>query len=278
MIKSHILRFSPPILVELLRYSATYLRHRKVRHLVEKNRSLKDLHKGKRCFILATGPSIKQQDLTPLKDELCISVSNFFVHDAYDIIKPAYHCIAPWHPPITLEQLGDWMKEVHVKTKEATLVLSASDYQEHQKGNWFPERKCVYLSMVKPPNTPISYRNLDCSGMLPAIASVPVMAIYLAMHFGCTPIYLLGTDHDWILHFGQSRHFYEESSHSMARDGYNEWQCSSLLKEFRSHVTLWTQYEHLRRYTASSRIQLENATQGGLLDVFPRARYAELFE
>ena len=55
--------------------------------------NLKNKYQGKRCFILGNGPSLKQQDLTLLKDEITF-VSNWFVlHDKYEEINPDYYCI-----------------------------------------------------------------------------------------------------------------------------------------------------------------------------------------
>ena len=51
-----------------------------IEDLLQKNRMLRDLHAGKRCFIVGNGPSIKAQDLTPLRDEVTIVVSSFFRH------------------------------------------------------------------------------------------------------------------------------------------------------------------------------------------------------
>src|SRR6185437_6208885 len=55
------------------------------------NQSIYNRHAGQRCFILATGPSIKTQPLHLLAGETCISVSNFFVHPDYGLIRPRYH-------------------------------------------------------------------------------------------------------------------------------------------------------------------------------------------
>ena len=41
-----------------------------ISRLCKKNSKFKDIHNGERCFILATGPSIKTQNLRPLKNEL----------------------------------------------------------------------------------------------------------------------------------------------------------------------------------------------------------------
>ena len=64
-----------------------------------------------RCFILATGPSINDIDLSILKGEFCISVSNFFVHPLFNEIKPEYHIFAESHHPITEEQYVSWLKD-----------------------------------------------------------------------------------------------------------------------------------------------------------------------
>ena len=56
--------------------------------IIAENSNLKNSYNNiNRCFILATGPSIKNQDLTCLKDEFCISVSNFFVHPLYNLFS-----------------------------------------------------------------------------------------------------------------------------------------------------------------------------------------------
>ncbi|MDP3445863.1 MAG: hypothetical protein Q8T08_23635, partial [Ignavibacteria bacterium] len=82
------------------------------------NLKLKNLEiNQKRCFILATGPSIKKMDLSPLKGELCVSVSNFFVHHQFDDLKPAYHVLAPSHPPITSSDYKSFLEDAfnHMK-------------------------------------------------------------------------------------------------------------------------------------------------------------------
>ena len=42
---------------------------------------LKNSEKGKRCFIIGTGSSIKEQNLTLLKDEIVIGVGGLFMHN-----------------------------------------------------------------------------------------------------------------------------------------------------------------------------------------------------
>jgi hypothetical protein len=77
-----------------------------LKELVAENSKFKNIHHGERCFILATGPSIKTQDLRYLQGELCIGVSQFFLHKDIKIISPKYHVLAPSHHPFNFDDLN----------------------------------------------------------------------------------------------------------------------------------------------------------------------------
>ena len=51
------------------------------RNNLSKLKSLKDSHKGKRCFIIANGPSINSMDLSVLKNELTIGMNRIYLHE-----------------------------------------------------------------------------------------------------------------------------------------------------------------------------------------------------
>jgi len=55
----------PPLLWDKIQYARSYKYFLNYKDLVSKNIELKDIHKGKRCFILGSGPSIKKEDLKP---------------------------------------------------------------------------------------------------------------------------------------------------------------------------------------------------------------------
>ena len=104
-IKSIIKEFIPPIILKAKRkiFNITDSYKPKYAHLVKDNIKFKNIHKGKRVFILASGPSIKTQNLKPLENEYCIAVSHFHLHEDIQIIKPQYHVLAPQHPPFTFD-------------------------------------------------------------------------------------------------------------------------------------------------------------------------------
>ena len=51
----------------------------------------KNLHKGKRCFIVGTGASITDIDMSLLKNEITISFNNILLKDDF---TPTYLCVA----------------------------------------------------------------------------------------------------------------------------------------------------------------------------------------
>lgn len=259
---------------------------RENRHEVMKslhaNMKFKNRHKGERCFILACGPSIKEQDLTLLKNEISISVSNFFMHPDYGLIRPRYHCIpdiSTAHGDFHTEEYAKrWFREMERKTGEAILFLSDGEKKLIKSSGLFRNTEVHYLHFGED-WTEIEKSGIDITRFFPFPQSSSVLALAIAVYMGFEEIYLLGCDHDWILHHGTSLHFYEENENIMAtRPGYSEWAGSDYELQFRCSWNLWDQYKKIYRYSQTMGINIYNATVGGLLDVFPRVRYETLFQ
>ena len=236
------------------------------RGLLAVNSELRDRHKGERCFVLATGPSIKKQDLRPLKNELCISVSNFFVHQHYDVIKPRYHCIAPYHLPISEDEFQAWLKDIAQITRAATIFFSLGDRGRVCRNNYFDGHDVRFLGCCTDESATIN-SSIELTENVMNPQSVTIMALQAAIYMGFKEIYLLGVDHDHILHIGEMKHFYEETEHVVQTD---EWFLPNLGNEFANNWHLWEQYIDMKRCADKRHIGIYNATEGGLLDVYPR--------
>lgn len=248
-----------------------------LRAVLQRNREFHSLHTGGRCFILATGPSIKQQNLKLLESETCIAVSNFFVHPDYAVIKPRYYCITAYHPPITEEAWQSWLAEMSKGTRSATMFFSLTDQERVERKGFFANRKVHYLKFGERQDMLVRH-GVDITRAVLGPQSVPIMALQLAIYMGFRQIHLLGCDHDNILHFGTSSHFYTEDKHAMMRTGYNEWDGVDMELLLTADARLWQQYKAIRRVAGDKSTKIYNATPGGLLDVFPRVNYESLFE
>jgi len=244
--------------------------------ILDRNRELRDRHAGERCFILATGPSIKKQNLKLLKGETCIAVSNFFVHPDYKVIQPKYYCVAGWHPPITEEAWRNWMKDIAAGSGSATMFFSLADRIRIERQGVYSQRQAYYLH-DKTCDFDASQDVLDITRSVPKPCSVSIMALEIAIYMGFQEIYLLGCDHDAIMHHNVSRHFYDEKEHAMVRSGYNEWDGVDVEFHCQSYLKLWGQFKSLRRIAVSRGIRISNATEGGMLDVFENVALQSLF-
>jgi hypothetical protein len=236
---------------------------------------LRGRHKGGRCFVLAGGPSISQQDLTPLEDEVCISTSNFFVHKDYALINPLYHCVPNFcSPPFPESAAVSWFTEMHRALGHATLITDRGNRQKIENHQLFCDRVVRYVDTEGAWTDSLPPDALDLTQPIPPVQSVPVLALMIALYLGFDKIYLLGCDHSWLDHYGDSRHFYPETQVAWVAWGGEAW--GSYGEELRCIHELWTEYRHLRAYAERSGRQIYNATLGGRLDVFERVSFQDV--
>ena len=69
--------------------------------------TLRSLKTSETAFLIATGPSLKFENLQLLAGHDCYSVSNFFLHPDLNSVNPKIHFFAPWHPPLIRENYGN---------------------------------------------------------------------------------------------------------------------------------------------------------------------------
>lgn len=262
-------------------YQARKIEEQKFRSLEERNCIFHNCHQGDRCFILACGPSIKHQNIRLLKHETCIAVNNFFVHNDYAYIQPAYHCLADvtnWHTRTVDEQSAlKWFRVLGDHLKQTALFASIGDRMFLERYDLLRHKTLYYLHLGGNWNNFID-TGIDLTRVLPGVRSVSVLALELAIYMGFQQIYLLGCDHDWIEHHATRQHFYAQNED--VKDEYSRTtsEFQSLEELFQYYVHLWHEYQCLREYAEKRNVQIYNATAGGILDVFPRVAYESLFE
>jgi len=254
--------------------------------MVAKNADLKDCHKGQRCFILATGPSVKEQDLTVLSGELCIGVAFFFLHPQIDIIQPRYHVFAPNHPPFDFDRVDRDLvgAEKHYKHKPIVFYgyrpyrYSVLNYfEQHPREYSLPFRLLNYSNSMQMDEKNYASKDIwDITAAPFQPRTVVYSAIQVAVFMGCMEIYLIGCDHDYLNNLQRTEnHYYPEASG-------NPNDVSFLLSEFTTerwfyeYYSRWRDYRLMQEYLASRGVRIINSTKGGMLDVFPRMRLEDV--
>ena len=242
------------------------------RSAVASNRALHDRHAGERCFIVGNGPSLREQDLRPLANELVITVSNGFLHEDFDVIAPRYHCVPEIsRASLSEDRAAEWLRRMDDRLSTASIVLDVQEHDLVKREEIFTKRESFFLPLVLNRFSHSREQIYDLSRPAPRVQSVPVMAIMLAMYMGCESIYLLGCDHDWFV-TGKYLYFFDRRNIDwkdsfVAEDGTIE---ATLDEQLPSVVRLWDQYKALRRIAEANEVRIFNATAGGALDLFPR--------
>jgi hypothetical protein len=245
---------------------------------LEKNRLLKGVYKGKRCFILGTGPSIKNQDLSSITDETCLLLNSFYLHSEYLKFKDIYHVITGFYlHPNSLESHDYVLSNLNEKLKfqrksNRRFFVNYQDKKLIDKYLSNPDNRNFYTYFIRNIED-IHIYGIDASLPLYSYHSVSVMALQLAIHMGFDEIYLLGLDHDWIVRYAEQAsyyHFYE--SEDVINDNWGQGSNINWGDEFYAHYQLWKQYRLIRSFCMKNNILVCNCTEGGLLDVFPRVR------
>lgn len=242
------------------------------------NVALSGREAGRRCFVLGNGPSAKQLDLGALAGETIISVSNGYLHPAYDRIRPRYHCV----PQVTYGRMTEadvvrWFQEMHARLGDAILVLNETEIDLVRRHRLFEGRTVHYVALRENFDHWPSRDIIDLSRPVPRVESVPVMTLMLAMYLGCRDIYLLGVDHD---HFKTGAYQYAFGLGVQAGKDYSVSAGGAVLTsrhdDFQSLARLWRQYRAIREIADGNGVRIVNATPGGELDEFPRAPLADV--
>mgnify|MGYP001138921770 CR=1 FL=1 len=257
------------------------LRDKKVRSVLATNKVFENCHSGERCFILGTGPSINKQELSILRDEICISLNYFYLHKDYHIINPRYHLVSGLaiHPLIPSEIGHQWYHEMEEKISHSVIFLNYLDREFVLGHNLFKERPVYYLYFGANWDN-LWIEGIDATRILYPAQSVSIMALQLAIYMGFKKIYLLGLDHDWVLRFAERlpTHFYKSEESVLEKSGLTDWEQTDWEEQFLSYWNLWQQYKKLKTFAQSKGAVIYNATAGGLLDVFERVDYNSLFK
>ncbi|MFT6869717.1 MAG: hypothetical protein ACJAYY_000302 [Paraglaciecola sp.] len=101
---------------------------------------------------MGTGPSIKTQNLLPLKDEIVFSLSRFYYHPIYKIIKPKYQVISGYVHHNLVEEDGkayDMAKEVEESSIAKEIFNNYSDKEFFEVNRLFCKKKQTISMQIK---------------------------------------------------------------------------------------------------------------------------------
>lgn len=264
----------------------------KFRITINLNKKLENNHKGKRCFIVGNGPSLKKMDLSHLTNEIVFTVNSIMTNkEIYDQLNSDYHVIIDHGSfKLDLKQKDDRItrdlyKKINYKSKKPICIVDyAGKLAFDSYGLDDLNKYYIYLHS----NLTANYRRkIKLSGNIPTSQNVIHAAIFSAISMGIKKIYLVGcdmtsvflnfeSDIDGNITIAENNHAYN----------YTDSEKKRLLKDFNildneevlhDYAKTFTIFKNIRKYCEKNDIEIYNATSGGGLDVFKRIKFESLF-
>ena len=286
-LKNNIKQFTPPLFLNYVKDFRNYCDFLKHSSLIKTNIILKNKHKGERCFILGSGPSIKDEDLKPLKNEIVFALNNFYVHDDfYEIMSgevEKYYMTAPIHPPQTETEWKDWFSDMEQHMpKNVNLIFGISNQNNNIKSilshhNLFVNFKKYWYYAGININDYYNYkpRDIDITRMTWIADTISIYSIIVAIYMGFSEIYLLGMDHNYICNNKSNYRFYKDGIHQNDEDE-RMLKDTSLTKHLSFSIyKIFHQYELLSN---NSDTEIYNTSRNSLLDIFEYVTFKDIIK
>lgn len=227
--------------------------------------SLKSKYKGKRAFIIGTGPSLRIEDLEKLQSEITFACNKIYLAFEETSWRPTLYTI---EDPL---DIAEYIEDVEKHLNNTTMIFPESYMKNHRK---IPN--AIHYESL---SSQCGYQREFTHDMFAGLyggESVVYGMIQMLVYMGVKEIYLLGVDFTY---------FYKEQQNSPYLIGSGE--INHFHKDYRKEGDLWVEprlensigeYTKAREVSEEMGIKIVNSTRGGALEVFERKDFDSLFE
>lgn len=215
---------------------------------------VKNKHKGERCFIVSTGPSLTVEDVNLIRNEKSISMNTIFrIYDETDW-RPTYYTSEMWGTEMVIREnnltsFEGFAEEYCFFARQSRKLVGDSEKYIFLNVCWL-DHFANYGS------TKFKYTPNLLYGMYD-FYSATHGAIILAIYMGFDEIYLLGTDNTYT----EAKQYFNDGG----KKDFKQANADQKMKKARD-----SGYKELLRISQRQGVKIYNCTRGGKLDVFPR--------
>jgi hypothetical protein len=228
------------------------------RRSLQRLASLKDVHRGQRGFIIGNGPSLKQTDLSRLKNEVTIGMNRFYMAFPELGFTTTYFLSIN---SLVIEQCAADLCSLPIPTFLSWRSRSLIE----------PGEQTIFLHTTY---TGVKF-SPDARRRLWEGATVTYVALQLAFHMGFDEVILIGVDHSFATQGKPNTTVVSQGDDpNHFHPGYFgkgfRWQLPDLETSERAYILAREAYQRIGR-------RVLDATVGGKLTVFPKVEYSSLF-
>jgi len=229
------------------------------RESINRLKVFKDIHKGKRAFIIGNGPSLKQTNLTKLKKEFTFGLNRIY------LLFPELGFTTTYFVSINDLVIGQCADEI-----AALSIPKFIAWHSHRHFKTFPSDITFLYTTYTGPKFAHDMTRRVWEG-----ATVTNVALQLAFYMGFEKVILIGVDHNF-----ESKGDANKTVVSTSDDP-NHFSANYFGKGFRWQLpdldTSEIGYQKARDAYRKAGRQVLDATIGGKLTIFPKVDYNSLF-
>lgn len=240
-------------------FLAWHLNTAKAKNNKKKLLSYHNIHQGKRCFIVANGPSLKNTDLSLLKGEITIGMNRIYLNAQENGFTPTY--IVVHDIPVQLLQF-----------KSDFDALELPKFFNWNVRNSFSNKD--NLTFIRSDFTPKFSTDLTKSSW--GGHSVTSICIQLAYYMGFSEVYLVGKDHSYeqkgvpgklVIATGEEKNHFAK--------GYYKKGMGWRIPDYKGEELAYQMAKEV--FDQENRI-IQDATINGELEIFEKVDYYTLFK
>lgn len=261
---------TPPIILEIVRHILNFLILNLLfkNQVILKNNKLKNKRKKNRAFLIATGPSLRKENLKLLKGEDCFTFSNAFLLKEIKFINPILHFFTPYHLPITKRSFHNWLSKSDKELPKNTDIMMSYDDRSFKSKNLYNCRDIYYLKI----SGKITKFHCDITKPVPKFQTGSLMVLNVLLSMGYKKIYMLGCDHNQLKNFNsQIDNFYKENQDvrlTKKRKLNQNW--GKLDEELKASLLAYNQYREINRIAKHKNIEIINLSKESWIDLFKK--------
>jgi hypothetical protein len=232
------------------------------RESIRRLAALKDVHKGRRAFIIGNGPSLRQTDLSKLKNEFTFGMNRIY------LLFPELGFHTTYFVSINDLVIEQFKDEILAQPMPKFLAWrSHRHFSQHLPITQVPT--FLYTSYTSP------RFSSDIRGRVWEGATVTNVALQVAFHMGFKKVILIGVDHNFTSKGDANKTVVSEGDdpNHFAPNYFGKgakWQLPDL-------DTSETGYTMARDAYRKAGREVIDATVGGKLTIFPKVDYNTLF-
>lgn len=222
-----------------------------------KLKGLKNTYKGKRCFIIASGPSLKYVDFSLLKNEFTIAMNRgYLLKDKVGLKPSMLVCI---DMKTHLEQFYDFYNSIDD-------IPTFYNWRMINRMKELNNRYYIFSRF----SSKFLRNNIFGGGK-----TVTYTCIQLAFHMGFKEVYIIGKDHSYIASGKPSEHIRIKSkSKNHFLDSYYK---KNQIFDYPDFIKEEHAYRVARKYFEKNNRIIRDATYNGNLTIFEKINFNEIF-